>query len=578
MKEMTDDELLDKLGHLKRINDEMCRVLTRTRSRFQPEEGSLVQRPFVVDEEAGPVTVALLVTYLGWDLPAFSSAHPGVTTVQDAILDACYASGLAAEEEEEEDVENENANQVTLHTEQDRLTNDLAPEHSIADGDIYESDEVFAAFDERCLVQERERSTLKLVGCGRTDVSVSGTHQVVTLRLKRAKYINDKGHSDTEGAYETELDVNAECDSNDRDIGEGKLHFEDRSNLEDISYAAELNPFLPPEIRVLSWSLVEDKFSARFNCTQRSYTYHFPKGDLDIAAMNDAASRLVGYHDFQNFCKMNKELVRRTALYGRDVRPVSQFFKCVQEAEIVEQKNRSGLTLCELRISANGFLWHQIRCFVSVLLLVGQRLEDPRVVDELFDTESISSKPQYQMASGFPLVLSGSEFFDLPSWHCDSDSLHELRDHFQRVTSDLSAKSAMAASCAADAEAELNKAVKCELLGILKARQRQLANPVGFQMLESIRAGNSTVSKEDVRRKLLSLSRPYEMISGECGGGGGGGEGSSNYQDSIKPFFKMDEPWRKKTRKYTPLLQRQRAVTLDERVKSRKENENLIYG
>ena len=184
------------------------------------------------------------------------------------------------------------------------------------------------------------------------------------------------------------------------------------------------------------------------------------------------------------------------------------------------------------------------------------------------------------MASGFPLVLSGSEFFDLPSWHCDSDSLHELRDHFQRVTSDLSAKSAMAASCAADAEAELNKAVKCELLGILKARQRQLANPVGFQMLESIRAGNSTVSKEDVRRKLLSLSRPYEMISGECGGGGGGGggEGSSNYQDSIKPFFKMDEPWRKKTRKYTPLLQRQRAVTLDERVKSRKENENLIYG
>ena len=62
LKEMTDDELLDKLDRLERINAKMRRVLKWKRTGFRPEEGTLGGRAFVVDEDAAPVTVALLVS------------------------------------------------------------------------------------------------------------------------------------------------------------------------------------------------------------------------------------------------------------------------------------------------------------------------------------------------------------------------------------------------------------------------------------------------------------------------------------------------------------------------------------
>ena len=183
------------------------------------------------------------------------------------------------------------------------------------------------------------------------------------------------------------------------------------------------------------------------------------------------------------------------------------------------------------------------------------------------------------MASGFPLVLSGSEFQGLPSWHCDSDSLHKLRDHFRLISSDLSAKSALAAQSAADAKADLDKAAKCELFGILKARQSQLANPVWFEIVESIRPKDPAAAHpEDVRAKLRDIYKPYKTISGEGDDGGGGGGGGG---DETRPFFKMHKTAREavgnmKSRKYRPLVKRQRAETLEKRVEYRNEMANLI--
>ena len=95
------------------------------------------------------------------------------------------------------------------------------------------------------------------------------------------------------------------------------------------------------------------------------------------------------------------------------------------------------------------------------------------------------------MAAGFPLVLSGSEFVHLPSWRCNSESLRRLRSHFSSAAADLAAKSAMAGACAAETNANLDTALKCELLGLLKARERQLSNPVVFEILElGIEVGN----------------------------------------------------------------------------------------
>ena len=67
-------------------------------------------------------------------------------------------------------------------------------------------------------------------------------------------------------------------------------------------------------------------------------------GDLDIPSMRVAAARLIGFHDFRNFCKIDRSEVGRVALYGNELF-VSPFFKCIQSAEIVEKPTRSGLTV-----------------------------------------------------------------------------------------------------------------------------------------------------------------------------------------------------------------------------------------
>lgn len=43
-----------------------------------------------------------------------------------------------------------------------------------------------------------------------------------------------------------------------------------------------LNGVLPKSIRVLAWCGTDRDFNARFNCTQRVYTYIFPRANIDF--------------------------------------------------------------------------------------------------------------------------------------------------------------------------------------------------------------------------------------------------------------------------------------------------------
>ena len=61
----------------------------------------------------------------------------------------------------------------------------------------------------------------------------------------------------------------------------------------------------------------------------------------------------------------------------------------------------------KVQIDGQAFLWHQIRCIVTILFHVGQGLEKPSIVQSLLDTEMVKTKkPAYEMASDIPLVLS----------------------------------------------------------------------------------------------------------------------------------------------------------------------------
>ena len=93
-----------------------------------------------------------------------------------------------------------------------------------------------------------------------------------------------------------------------------------------------LNGMCSSDLRVQAVTLAEADFNARFSASKRTYHYNIlnsPTADplhadvewhigspLDVDAMNDAASRFIGEHDFTSFCRRPKDrpdepLIRR---------------------------------------------------------------------------------------------------------------------------------------------------------------------------------------------------------------------------------------------------------------------------
>ena len=162
------------------------------------------------------------------------------------------------------------------------------------------------------------------------------------------------------------------------------------------------------------------------------------EGWLDIDRMREAARRLVGLHDYRNLCKID---------------PSNQMTSCerrITHADIEEwptpgtewtsnkHLNLSGeeqpsLTATRLGIRSfvddgpkvytfsvhgSAFLWHQVRCMMGVLFLVGQGLEESSIIDALLDIRENPRKPLFEMADDTGLVL----------WDCVfGDGVNQLR-------------------------------------------------------------------------------------------------------------------------------------------------------
>jgi tRNA pseudouridine38/39 synthase len=195
---------------------------------------------------------------------------------------------------------------------------------------------------------------------------------------------------------------------------------------DELPYIALLNRVLPPTIRILAWCpSPPPNFSARFSCKERVYKYFFtnpaylpfpstnppnqrPKeGYLGIAAMREAAAYLEGTHDFRNFCKV--DATKQITNFKRRITQAS--IECLPTPAYLAQHSKSS-DICPpqpntytFTVRGSAFLWHQVRCMVAVLFLVGQGLEKPEVVKELLDVERNPRRPQYEMASDKPLVL-----------------------------------------------------------------------------------------------------------------------------------------------------------------------------
>ena len=211
---------------------------------------------------------------------------------------------------------------------------------------------------------------------------------------------------------------------------------------EEIDYIDKLNRLLPPDIRITAWTPVAPEFDARFSAKRRTYKYYFVVDKLDVAAMQTAAQMFVGEHDFRNFCKMD--------ISGG----VTHFMRKILSIDISASTDQHGLTTSTnaggdarfqvgvATIVGQAFLWHQIRCVMAVLFMVGKHDEEPDVVSKLLDVAAHPKKPNYEMASDLPLVLYDCEF-DGVTWIRNPGTHARLCQHMHTAWKEYAIKTAL---------------------------------------------------------------------------------------------------------------------------------------
>ncbi|XP_070548897.1 tRNA pseudouridine(38/39) synthase-like isoform X2 [Ptychodera flava] len=266
---------------------------------------------------------------------------------------------------------------------------------------------MFEALLKTRLIEDRQSANYSR--CGRTDKGVSAFGQVISLDVRTnllegvgVKVRPDGTAADRPGDKTTEL-----------------------------NYVKMLNSVLPEEIRILAWTPVDHEFNARYSAASRTYKYFFPEADLDVEAMKTGLQKLVGLHDYRNFCKMDV------------ANGVINFVRRIMSADIKDLDTRGdGYRMYELTIQGMSFLYHQIRCIVAVLFLIGQHKEKPEIIDELLDVDKHPCKPQYSMASELPLVLYDTHFEGI-TWIYDHDDQEVNIKHLQKRWTSETIKSLM---------------------------------------------------------------------------------------------------------------------------------------
>ncbi|CAB3403721.1 unnamed protein product [Caenorhabditis bovis] len=241
-------------------------------------------------------------------------------------------------------------------------------------------------------------NTCEYSRCGRTDKGVSAFRQTAAFIVRSCCKNADNAFWDDSVDDETKKNY--------------------PENNEEMNYLKMLNSVLPTTIRIFSWAPVPRKFSARFDCNGRIYKYALPKADLNVERMRDAASRLIGEHNFSNFCQIDMNEKRLEQSYTRKI------YK-VEIEEISRDSNRPEFDMLEVTVTGSGFLWHMIRYIVSVLHEIGRGNEEPELVTQMLDLNMFPSRPQYYMASNTPLCLFDNKYDNCDiQWNTDETQLN----------------------------------------------------------------------------------------------------------------------------------------------------------
>ena len=184
------------------------------------------------------------------------------------------------------------------------------------------------------------------------------------------------------------------------------VHFETLSARPLSAWVRGVNAHLPASVRVQWAHEVADDFHARFSARGRSYQYllynapvssalmanqagwfHLP---LDFFAMQEAATYLLGEHDFSAFraaeCQAKSPIRTMTKA---EVRQLGRYFI--------------------FDFSANAFLHHQVRNMIGALIYIGKGAHPPLYIKELLQKRNRTLSPPTFSPNGLYLTVVNYE-------------------------------------------------------------------------------------------------------------------------------------------------------------------------
>jgi tRNA pseudouridine38-40 synthase len=187
---------------------------------------------------------------------------------------------------------------------------------------------------------------------GNTDNTIQGkTEALLTRLLQQPIELNGSGRTDA--------GVHAQCQT---------CSFRAETTLSCPELLNLIRQYLPEDIGALSLEEAEPRFHARLNCKEKTYVYYiwnspspnvfsrqysycYPE-PLNQAAMEQAASLLLGEHDFIAFCSLKSMKKSRV----RNLKSVTV--------------SRDG-DMLQIALTGNGFLYNMVRIIVGTLIEVG---------------------------------------------------------------------------------------------------------------------------------------------------------------------------------------------------------------
>lgn len=180
-------------------------------------------------------------------------------------------------------------------------------------------------------------------------------------------------------------------------------HFDCPSSRAPMPWQRALNATLPPDVRVLACRRVDDDFHARYHARAKTYEYSLwhnrefclPQrrrfvwscGPLDVEAMEEAARRLTGEHDFAAFQNAGT--------------PVSSTVRTLAEVS-----RHPGPTEHETvwRFTADGFLKQMVRNFTGCLVACGRGQLSPDGAADILRSANRAKAPATAPPQGLTLV------------------------------------------------------------------------------------------------------------------------------------------------------------------------------